>query len=153
MIIRCLLVILFPASSLMAAGDPSETLPSPAQSPWVSDTATTVSTTDSVTSQPSAPAPQPGKPPIPAVKKRRKTARIVTVTAIAVGTASSISTYYYMSKGNEEFDRYRHAGNPRDMNRYFNRAEQFDVKAGYSLVAFEISFFLALFSFFYSLEP
>ena len=90
---------------------------------------------------------------IPEVKKRHAITKIVTLTAITASAVATATAYYYMSEANSTYNLYLYAGNPEDMNRYFNQAESFDRKAGYSFMIFEISFFVTLFSFFISLIP
>ena len=79
--------------------------------------------------------------------------RAVAVAAIAVGAVSTVAAYRYMSLAEGAYGRYLQAGNPEKMDHYFSLAKTYDQKAGFSFAVFEISFFLAVFSFFSSLSP
>lgn len=84
--------------------------------------------------------------------KHRINSRIVALAASTVCLAFSAASYYYMSEADDRYDQYLHAGSPEEMNRHFDMARKLDQKAGWSLAFFEISFIVALFSFFDSLE-
>ena len=79
--------------------------------------------------------------------------RVVAIAAIAVGAVSTVAAYRYMSLAEGAYGRYLQAGNPEKMDHYFSLAKTYDQKAGFSFAVFEISFFLAVFSFFSSLSP
>ncbi|MEE9166269.1 MAG: hypothetical protein V3U24_02230 [Candidatus Neomarinimicrobiota bacterium] len=78
-------------------------------------------------------------------------ARIAALAA-TLCLASGVSAHYYMSRAGDAYDQYLHAGNPRDMGHYFDRTASLDHKAGYSLVVFEVSLLVALFSFIQTLK-
>ncbi|MFQ6673638.1 MAG: hypothetical protein ACE5GH_02490 [Fidelibacterota bacterium] len=85
--------------------------------------------------------------------RRRKIMKMMALSSATVAVVSTLTAYWYMSRAEAANDRYLQAGHPGEMDRYFHQAESYDRKAGYSLVLFEISFAVALYSFISSLTP
>ena len=98
------------------------------------------------------PALSPFEPPDQTQKRKKPILKMVTITALTVCLISTASAYYYISEADAAYDRYLYAGNPDEMNRFFQQSKTFDRRAGYSFLIFETSFFISLFSFLFTLE-
>ena len=82
------------------------------------------------------------------LKKRTK----IAITSFGILTiASAVLAHNYMTKADASYDEYLQAGHPDEMDRLFRRTEEFDRKAGYSLIGFETFFLMTIFSFIISL--
>jgi len=70
---------------------------------------------------------------------------------LAVAVAANLAGQDFIQQSDSQYERYLNAGNPADMNRYFNRSTALDKNAGYSFVLFEAALTTSIFTFFFSL--
>ena len=82
---------------------------------------------------------------------KRHSLRIVSGVSLAVAVAANIAGQQYIQQADRQYDRYLTAGNPTDMNRYFNRSTTLDRNAGYSFILFEAALVTSIRTFFFSL--
>lgn len=82
---------------------------------------------------------------------RRQVFTLVCVVSAAASVTAVVLAYRHMSRADAAYDRYLNAGQPSQMDRFFNQATDHDKKAGISLVIFELFFAVTVYSTFSSL--
>ncbi|MDP6457229.1 MAG: hypothetical protein QF613_03010 [Candidatus Marinimicrobia bacterium] len=82
---------------------------------------------------------------------RQHRLRVVSGISLAVAVAANLAGQDFIQQSDSQYERYLNAGNPADMNRYFNRSTALDKNAGYSFVLFEAALTTSIFTFFFSL--
>lgn len=88
---------------------------------------------------------------VTAAQAKRRVLRITSGVSLAVAVAANFAGQSYARHADQQYDRYLTAGNPTDMDRYFNRSTSLDRNAGYSFVLFQTSLLAAIVTFFLSL--
>ena len=71
--------------------------------------------------------------------------------SFAAALLAGVSSYYLKREANRSYDRYLRAGNPREMDRYFQRTLRFDRAAAGAYLTFEAGLLVSAYVFFRSL--
>ncbi|MFQ6615411.1 MAG: hypothetical protein ACE5HZ_01400 [Fidelibacterota bacterium] len=100
---------------------------------------------------PTGPFPAPQPTPVEKDSTRKQVLTVVSLVSAAAALGAVVLAHQYMSRADAAYERYLHAGNPSQMNRYFNQAQDYDRRAGITLAVFELCFTVTVFSVFSSL--
>ena len=79
---------------------------------------------------------------------RRKKHKNLALLTFGVGLASGSAAFFLKKKADREYDRYRKAGNPDDINHFFDLAKRNDRFAAATYIVFEINLLASTYFFF-----